>query len=122
MGLFNITPDSYTPLTYSQTIHFIISLAILMFIFENIIIIMFQAISNKINSKLPIDIIPVSKIQDIIHVSFVTIAFIILFIYLIKPFSNFIYLLLYFYIVFYALLKSNIGVFTEYITGVALVI
>ena len=83
---------------------------------------MFQAISNKINSKLPIDIIPVSKIQDIIHVSFVTIAFIILFIYLIKPFSNFIYLLLYFYIVFYALLKSNIGVFTEYITGVALVI
>ena len=122
MGLFNITPDSYTPLTYSQTIHFIISLAILMFIFENIIIIMFQAISNKINSKLPIDIIPVSKIQDIIHVSFVTIAFIILFIYLIKPFSNFIYLLLYFYILFYALLKSNIGVFTEYITGVALVI
>lgn len=120
MGLFNITPDSYTPMTYTQTIHFIISLAILMFIFENIVIIVFQAISNKINKKLSINIIPVSKIQDIMHSCFVTIAFILFSIYLIKPFSNVIYLILYSYILFYAVLKANIAIITKYTTGVAL--
>tara|TARA_Y100000591_G_C21225813_1_gene402160 strand:- start:74 stop:379 length:306 start_codon:yes stop_codon:yes gene_type:complete len=98
----------------------IFSLTIFIFIFENIVIMIVQAILNKVNKKIIISVIPVSKITFIIHSIFLIMAFPMQFILLIKPFSKFIYGVFYSLLIFYALFKTIINVVIEHFAGVTI--
>jgi len=118
--IFSVGPDSYTPMKNYRIIHMIFSLVIFVFIFENIVIMIIQAILNKVNKKIIISVIPVSKITFIIHSIFLIMAFPMQFILLIKPFSKFIYGVFYSLLIFYALFKTVINVVVEHFAGVTI--
>ena len=117
MGLINVTPDSYVPMTNYGQFHLIFCLAILMFVYENFIIMIVQSILNKINYNLPYSLIPVSKVQDIIHIGFTSTSFLLNQILLIKPLVPIIYYILYIIIVTYGFLKAIINTILKHFTG-----
>jgi hypothetical protein len=115
--IFSVKPDSYTPMKNYRIIHMIFSLAIFVFIFENIIIMIIQAILNKLKKKIILPIIPVSQITFVIHSIFLIMAFPMQIILLIKPFSTILFGFFYSILMSYAFYKTIINVVIKHFTG-----
>lgn len=115
--IFSVSPDSYIPMKNYRIIHMIFSLAIFVFIFENIIIIIIQAILNKLKKKIILPIIPVSNVTFFIHSIFLTMVFPMQFLLLIKPFSKIIYGFFYSILISYTLYRTIINVVIKYFSG-----
>lgn len=115
--IFSDKPDGYSPLKTSIIFHFIFWLALLIFIFENFIIMFVQFILYHINNKIAFNIIPTSQITFLIHSIFIILAFPIQFLKLIYPFSSILYYLLKILLITIAIVVSIVNTILNYFTG-----
>lgn len=111
----SVAPDSYVPLKHMSAINLIFWLALSLFIFENILIMLFQH-TCKILAKFTI--INFSGILTaIIHTIFTTSAFPLFYAQLIKPFSSILYMIAFVFIMMFggsvALGNSILAAFTK---------
>ena len=115
--LFGVEPDSFMPMRNFIIPHFILSLAITVFLIEIIIIILTQTFFNKIRDKLSFNIIPISQLVFIIHSGFLITSFPAMGLLLIRPFIYILYILLYNILIIYGFLTSFINMIVKYFTG-----
>ena len=115
--IFFVEPDSYAPMKNSSIIHFIVCLAVFIFMIENFVIMCTQAVLNKFDNKLPFSLLPVSEIAQILHSGFIITSFPSQFLILFKPFSVILYTILYVFLMTYGFFRTFINLILKYFTG-----
>lgn len=112
--IFAISPDSYTPLNYSATIHFIIWLALSVFILEGLVMMVFQYLFATVDRYIPIDFL--ENITKVINSGFIAASYPFKYAELIRPFSSILYGIIYGIIILYACSVSIINMVLKHFT------
>ena len=115
--LFGVEADSFIPMKNSIVFHFILSLALTVFVIEIVIIVLTQIFFNKVQSKFSFSFIPLSQLIFIIHSGFIITSFPAMELLLMKPFANILYVILYNMLILYGFCASFINMIVEHFTG-----
>ena len=118
--IFGVTPDSYTPLHYSGTIHFIIWLALLTFILEGMIMMIFQYLFTTLDKYIPLNLL--ENLTKAINEAFLASSYSFKYAELVKPFSVGLYALLYSLIISYTSVISIVNMLLKHFTSKELII
>tara|TARA_B110000971_G_scaffold72349_2_gene74268 strand:+ start:742 stop:1125 length:384 start_codon:yes stop_codon:yes gene_type:complete len=92
-NFISVSPDSFSPLKHMSAINLIFWLALSLFFFENALIMLFQYGLQNLSKYIPFDL--TGSITAMINKIFMTTAFPLKFANLIKPFSPFLYTIIY---------------------------